>query len=350
MKLSELFELDDRLPEGAGELLPEGALPPDAEARILARMLEKAGPALPEKGKAKRMKKTKFGLMLFAAALCVGTVAASAAAYFQADRGLAKRLGAEAESWQEFLNSSGTAIQTSQEREGWTLTVNQAVGDRNCAYILLDLTAPEGTVLGADYYRLDCMLDFDGVRSGSWGCQMLEDEDRTDNKLSFVLDASMDTDLRNTTAHLTASGLMELIEHGEGSEDDEVSYPVELEWTFDFPLRYKNDPVVYQPNQTISMEGGSVRVERVEVTPLSVRVNLTGEKALLERVELSTAAPGEGAILLEARDREGGPLDFRATSCKEGLGSLTAVGTFRPILEPDGVSAIVLGGVEVPLG
>lgn len=212
MTFDEIFAMDEGFPTGTETFLPEGALPPDEEARILARIWEKAGADLPRKGEKKIVKKTRFGLMLFAAALVLGTVAASAAVYFQADRGLARSLGAEAESWQDFLNATGTAIQASQDCKGWTLTVNQAVGDRSCAYILLDLAAPEGTVLSADWYRMDCLLDFDGVSGGGWRCQMLDDQDKTDNRLSFLLDATMDGDLRDTIGHLKATGLVEFLD------------------------------------------------------------------------------------------------------------------------------------------
>lgn len=348
MIFDELFAMDEGFPAGIEALLPEGPLPPDEEARILARIREKAGVAFPGKGERKIVKKTKFGLMLFAAALVLGTVAASAAVYFQADRGLARSLGAEAESWQEFLDGSGTAIQASQECKGWTLTVNQAVGDRSCAYILLDLTAPEGVVLGADWYRMDCLLDFDGVSGGGWGCRMMEDEDKTDNRLSFLLDATMNGDLRDTTGHLKATGLVEFL------DDDHAQALADLEWSFDFPMRYKNDPIVYRPNRSVQVERGlvkgTIKVETMEVTPLSVRVRLTSGDGILRRVEpLTAGTPKEGAVLLELRDKEGKTIPVDSTSGKDGFHSLDEVMTFVPILQPESIAAVVLDGVVIPL-
>lgn len=346
MTLEELFSMDEGFPMEAGALLPEGALPLDEEARVLARIQGKTGMALPKKEEKGSVKKTRLELMLFAAALVLGTVAASAA--FQADRGLARRLGAESESWQEFLNGSGAAIQASQECKGWTLAVNQAVGDRNCAYILLDLTAPEGAVLGADWYRMDCLLDFDGTGGGGWGCTMMDDEDKTDNRISFLLDTTMDGDLRDTTGHLKATGLVEFL------DDDHARNLADLEWNFDFPMRYKNEPIVYRPDQAVQVERGlvkgTIRVKTVEVTPLSVRVRLSSGDGILGRVTPVTAGtPREGAVMLEVLDGEGNPIPVSSTSGSSGFHSLDEVMTFVPIIDPERVAALSIDGVVIPL-
>lgn len=346
MRFDELFALDENFPIGIEALLPEGALSAEEEDQVLARIREKAGAALPGKEEKKPVKKTKFGLMLFAAALVLGTVIASAA--FQADGRIARTLGAEPESWQEFLSGSGTAIQASQEINGWTLTVNQAVGDRSCAYILLDLAAPEGFVLGADWYRMDCILDFDGVGGGGWRCIMMEDEDKTDNRVSFLLDATMNGDLRNTTGHLKATGLVEFL------GDDHPRDLTGLEWSFDFPMRYKNDPIVYRPGQSVQVERGlvkgTIKVETVEVTPLSVRVQLTSPDGILRRVTPVTAGtPMAGAVPLEVRDKDGNPVPVDSTGGRDGFHSLDQVMTFVPIIEPESIAALALDGVVIPL-
>lgn len=346
MRFDKLFAMDEGFPIGIEELLPEGALSAEEEGRVLARIREKAGTALSKEEEKKPVKKIKFGLMLFAAVLVLGTVIASAA--FQADGRIARMLGAEPESWQEFLSGSGTAIQASQECSGWTLTVNQAVGDRSCAYILLDLAAPEGFVLGADWYRMDCLLDFDGVGGGGWRCIMMEDEDKTDNHISFLLDTTMDGDLRNTTGHLKAAGLVEFL------DDDHTRDLADLEWSFDFPMRYKNDPIVYRPDQSVQVERGlvkgTIKVETVEVTPLSVRVQLTSPDGILRRVTPVTAGtPMVGAVPLEVRDENGNPIPVDSTGGRDGVHSLDQVMTFVPIVQPESIAALALDGVVIPL-
>lgn len=354
MNLLELLE-NSPLPDGAEALLEPGRLLPEEEERILALALEKAGAGrAPGKGDEKPMKKSRFGLIVLAAALCLGTVAASAAAYFRMDSKLAQALGVEGEPpWDAAKN--GGVIQTSQECDGWTMTVNQAVGDRNCAHILVDVEAPQGTVLDGDLYQIDVLLAFEGCKGGSYGWGQVEDEDKTDNRVSFLIDTTMDTDLRDTTGYLRATGLKEVtFGTAEGGADDVVEQLAELRWAINFPMRYEDEPLVYKPKRTISVERGhikgSVTVERVEITPLSVMVRISGKEELLNRVEGRTAGtPGTGAVLVEVRDKAGDVLLPYSTGGKTEWNTIDLVLAFQPVVNPEDIVAVVVDGTEIPL-
>lgn len=75
---------------------------------------------------------------------------------------------------------------------GWTVELEQMVVDRYSLSVLVDLTAPEGTVLDRDDYSIwfDSELkleanDKNGVGSFVSGSRFLPDDDPTDNHLSF---------------------------------------------------------------------------------------------------------------------------------------------------------------------
>lgn len=353
MRLTELLELDDGLPRGAEAMLEGEALSPEEEARVLARTLEKAGLPPVETGKERPMKRSKFGLMLLAAALCVGTVAASAAAYFQMNGTIAGALGLDSEERQQLLAQGGSDIQLSQDCQGWTLTVDQAVGDRNCAYILLDLEAPEGTVLGADLYRLDCLLAFEGSKGGSYGCCQVEDEDKGDNRLSFLIHTTMEGDLRKAVGALKVQGLR-AVTFGGTAEDDMVEQVAGLLWEMKFPMDYEDDPVTYRPGRVIPVTRGhiqgEIKVEKVEITPLSLTVTFTGRKELLDRVDAQTAGtPTPGAILVAAKDGDGAVYEVQSSAGHSKLGGFEQVITFQPAIDPADVAAVVVDGVEIPL-
>ena len=354
MRLTELFELDDGLPRGAETMLEGEALSPEEEARLLARTLEKAGFAPREKGEERPMKKTRFGLMLLAAALCVGTVAASAAAYFRMNGTIAGTLGLDSEG-QQLLAPGGSDIRVSQECGGWTLTVDQAVGDRNCAYILLDLAAPEGTVLDADLYQLDCLLAFEGSRGGSYGCRQVEDEDKTDNRIAFLLRTTMEGDLRDTMGALEVRELRAVtLGEEDTAEDDKAERIPDLTWRMNFPMAYEDDPITYRPRRAVTVTRGEVqgeiRVEKVEVTPLSLTVTLTGKRELLDRVEaLTEGEPTEGAVLVAAKDGDGAVYKVESSAGNSRLGSFVQVVTFRPAIDPAQVASVVVDGAEIPL-
>lgn len=294
------------------------------------------------------MKKRNFGLMLMAGVLCAGAVVASAAALFQWDKKLAKELGAGDGQPQ---GVGGTSIQTSREAGGWTMTLNQAVGDRNCAYLLLDLTAPEGIILDADLYQLDdCRPVFDKDRSGSWGWSCLEDPDRTDNKISFLLDMKMKGDLRNAKGTLKVTGLRAVWFDPAEKGNDRVERLAQLDWELPFQLDYQDEVTTHRPQKTLQLERGFIKgeltVEKVEVGPLSILIQLSGDERLVRRVEFATeGTPGIGAVLLEVKNREGESIPVWATSS----GERGCVATFLPLIEPGDVAAIVLDGVEIPL-
>lgn len=347
MTLPELLELGG-LPEGSGELLEGADLSPEEKARVLEMTLAKAGLRPGEKKEKTTMKKRNFGLMLMAGVLCAGAVVASAAALFQWDKGLAKELGAGDGQPQ---GVGGTSIQTSREAGGWTMTLNQAVGDRNCAYLLLDLTAPEGTVLDADFYLLDnCRPVFEKDHSGSWGWSCLEDPDKTDNKISFLLDMKMNKDLRNAKGTLKVTGLQAVQFDPEEKENDRVERLAQLDWELPFQLDYQDQVTTYRPQKTLRLERGFIKgeltVEKVEVGPLSILIRLSGDERLVRRVEFATeGTPGIGAVLLEIKNREGESIPVQASSS----GKNDCVATFLPLIDPGNVAAIVLDGVEIPL-
>lgn len=355
MRLTHLLELDDGLPQGAEAMVEGVDLSPEEEGRILARTLEKAGFAPGEKGEEKPMKRSRLGLMLLAAALCIGTVAASAAAYFQMNGSIAGALGLDSEEQRQLLAQGGSDIQVSQDCRGWTLTVDQAVGDRNCAYILLGLTAPEGTALDADLYQLECLLAFEDSMGGSYGCCQVDDADKTDNRVDFLIHTTMEGDLRKATGVLRVTELR-AVTLGEEStaEDDKVERIPDLTWKMKFPMEYEDDPLVYRPNRTLTVTRGqiqgSIKVKTVEVTPLSLTVTLSGKKELLNRVMALTAGTSSpDAILVAAKDKEGNLYKVQSSAGNSRLGSFQQVITFQPAIDPAQVAAVLVDGVEIPL-
>lgn len=350
MTLSELFALDEGFPVGAGVLLSEGPLPSEEEDRVLARIWEKSGAAFPKKEKVKPVKKTRFGVMLLAAALVLGTVMASATGYLQPIAGM---LGVAAESWPEFFGSNGAVVGASQECGGWTLTVSRAVGDGSYAYILLDLAAPEGVVLDADGYMLDHTLRFFGSDGGGMWTSMVEDTDKTDNRVSFLIETTVGGFPWFRTGHLEVIGLEEIIKNELDPEDSEVrDYPEQLYWNIKFPLKFKGRPIVYRPKGPIELNGGTVKVKKVEVTQLSARVKLSSKDGGLGR--WGEDITEEYEPLLELLDENGDPFSTSGSHTHSSgaagiINNYEHTWRFQPIIDPDRVAALSIDGVVIPL-
>lgn len=358
------------LPQEAEVLLEAEPLPPEQAARVLAQTLYKAGLSPEVKGERTKMKKIRFGTVLLIGAMLAGSMAVCAAAYFRMDDRLAEELGVGPAQTQEVSDGagndapaggsqpltvdafaqSGNDIQSSAVSEGWTLTVQQAVGDRNCAYLLLDLTAPVGTVLDADNYWLFCSPMFEDASSGGLGVNLLDDEDPSDNHLSFIVDMSFNMDMRSAAGTLYASGLT-AIHWSEDHQNDQTEPVTDASWEVPFWLDYQDEVVTLQLDQTVQSSLGEIRVGTVELSPLSVSLELSGPGAQYNR--LDTVVDGvislPGYVQLELLNTRGerirlGSLD--ATKKKDGV---SCVLILAPVVDPAEIATLVIDGVPIPL-
>lgn len=202
MTLPELLALGG-LPEGSGDLLEGAELSPEEKARVLEMTLAKAGLRPVEKKEKTMMKRRNFGLMLMAGVLCAGAVVASAAGYLSMRKPLADHLGAGEK--EASLVSAGVGdLAASCTTDGWTIAATQVVGDKTQIRVLLEVTAPEGTVLPEGYYRFELpVMD----PAATFTIDDVKDDDPTDNKMNFVLGSIEPNDFRGKTVKLHLEGL-----------------------------------------------------------------------------------------------------------------------------------------------
>lgn len=364
MTIRELLEAS-ALPGEAGQLLDQGPLPREEKERVLALALEKAGLAPEKKGENRIMKKKSFGFMLLAAALCVGTVAASALGYFTMNRDLARHLHAGEEE-EALVSQAGQDLGMSAAAEGWTITASQVLGDRTQMRVLLDVTAPEGTVLEEGNYRLELpMLD----PSVTFTIDNVEDEDPADNKLSFVLATIKARDYRGQRVKLHIGGISRyrkytIEELDAGASPLDVDKLVTGDFDLAFDVDYRDPSVTYKPGAEVETSYGRVKVEEVVLSPLSIYVKLSGEGTVPNpgRTQVGTGAPGltagepefytitDGMLAgetptFEVRDRNGNVILARTGDTQPD--SITM--TFGEIIDPANVAAIAIEGHEIPL-
>lgn len=393
MTIRELLERSP-LPGEAGQLLDQGPLPREEKERVLALALEKAGLAPVEKGETRTMKKTSFGFMLLAAALCVGTVAASALGYFTMNKDLARHLNA-GEKENALVSQAGQDLGATATAEGWTITASQVLGDRTQMRVLLDVTAPEGTVLEEGNYRLELpMLD----PAVTFTIDDVKDEDPADNKLSFVLSSITAKDYRGEKVKLHIGGVSRykkytVEELDAGASPLDVDKLVTGDFDLSFDLDYQDTSVTYKPDAEVDTPNGKVKVDEVVLSPLSIFVKLSGEGTVLkpgtkvviggevsafqvdDKGNIVKVDPEEGekgdwyafngdteessmaifhdgstlhsefGIALQVMDKDGNTIEYRTGDTQPD--SITM--TFTEIIDPDDVDAIVLQGMKIPL-
>ena len=356
MTLPELLELGG-LPEGSGELLEGADLSPEEKARVLEMTLAKAGLCPGEKKEKTTMKKRNFGLMLMAGVLCAGAVVASAAGYFTMKRPLAKHLGA-GEKEAALVSQAGSDLAQSCTAEGWTITASQVLGDKTQMRVLLDVTAPEGTVLEEGHYRLEqAMLD----PAASFSVDDVEDDDPTDNKIAMVLNTIAAKDYRGQKIRLHIGGISRykkytVEELNAGANPLDVDKLVTGDFNLSLELNYQDTSDTYEPDTEIDTPRGKIRVEEVTLSPQSIHVTLSGEGTIAKPGDpvhaivnafgtiLYESEEGKG-YTIEVRDKDGNGIPW--TTADVELDHFTM--TFSNIVDPADVASVVIAGVEVPL-
>ncbi len=393
MTIRELLE-KSHLPEEAGTLLEPGRLPLEEEGRILALALAKAGLPPVERKEKQTMKRGKFGLMLLAGVLCAGAVVASAAGYFTLNRPLAKHLGA-GEQENGLVSQAVQNLDSTCTVDGWTVTASQVLGDKTQLRVLLDVTAPEGTVLPNGDYRLELpILDPDVI----FTVDKVEDDEPTDNKMSFVLSSVQAKDYRGQTVKFHMEGISRykkytLEELNAGANPLDVDRLVAGDFNLTFQLNYQDTSVTYNPGAEIDTAYGKIQVDEITLSPLSVFIKLSGEGTVIEpgtrlvfdgevsafevddKGNIIKVEPKEGAegdqyvfngdeesssmsifhdgstlqsqygIAVQVVDKGGNVIPYRTGDTQPDSVTMT----FAGIIDPNEVAAIIINNVEVPL-
>lgn len=243
---------------------------------------------VPLTAKTKKEKKKYFtGLVACAALFLALTV--SAVAYFQLDEGFRNFLKIDKDQ-NALVEKAGTAINVEAENQGYRLIARESLGDRNKVYILLDLIAPEGTVLDAkDYafrnYHFD-MTNKNNLFAG-YTVNQLPDEDPTDNKVSFVFEVDASEKMIDADILLGLTGLV-----GYNEEEEILLLDMDGDWHLEFPLRYEDVSQSFRPKVTVPFNGKDVDVQELYLSPLSLSIALKGE-AIAEYDRMPPPLPSE---------------------------------------------------------
>ncbi len=319
--------------------------------QIDAQLIQAHAPALAEKSATPRKHRPlRTALIAAAVAACLLATTALAAKVTGLDRRLLEFLGAGEQT--EALIAGAQTVDKTVKNAGSSLTVREVLGDGNNLYILLNLTAPEGTVLDAYAYRFqDDFLDFEGRNEWqSKGYTKLEDADSRDNSLDLVMHVITDGIPADGTVSLEFSDLESAAGYGERY------VPVDLPgtWKVSFPLEYTDSSRSRSGMwEAVSLYGQEAAVTEVSVSPLSVTVK-GGSETMDEVVEAARAAGVEGWFPVTLRFKDG--TEFTTNSeAGDDFTSLTELRafytnwTFHKVIDPEQVESIEFFGVSIPL-
>lgn len=256
--------------------------------------------------------KTKRRGRLRTAAVLAAVIAslccmAAAAAALGLDQRLAEYFGATAEQ-EELLSTAAVPMNIVKRDSGAVMRIEQVIADRYCAAVLIDFTAPEGTVLDQDYYAFDRIVSAtsrDGVEMETYGIgwevlpSSTEDEmGRHATILMTIHSLKGEFNFIGAKVKLTLNGLYR------DNCLEELVVPGRWSCTFTMP---ETDPGrLCTVNEPIEIEGKNAVLTTLYISPLSLTCEIKkGTDDLKETVEPIYSDDGKESIAPEVTLQSG---------------------------------------------
>ncbi|MGI5962156.1 MAG: DUF4179 domain-containing protein [Lawsonibacter sp.] len=234
----------------------------------------------------RKIRKISRGMIIGIAAACLMTAGALATALSPGLRGYFS--GAD-ESVQQIMEQGIYPLDRSLTYNGWTMTLDECIGDETSVFLWGTLTAPE---------RISLNVPNGGTFRGkirapkmpeTWGsCQLgfgfYPDEDPDENRISFCCQISTNQGVRGETVSLR----LESIEAYWWSESEDGTVEEHIlpqltagiedhQWVFeDLVLDYPDQTVVLEPDILIPYQDGTATLTQVRISPLNVSLYLEG--------------------------------------------------------------------------
>ena len=266
---------------------------PEGRDALVAALMHREDAA--QKGR--RVWTRRWAAAAVAAALLVGTAAAASVSLWDRYFGT---LTDEERSVVESLSGTLPAAVTSN---GTTMTPLSAFGDGTSFYLLLEVTAPEGTEFssgenyalfgnGFDPDHRACLLEQDGTQmedvSYSIDASWMEVSETERNKLSMVVSVTASESIDGKTLHIPGLWLQE-------------NAVVTGSW--DFPLSARMGSAgaveVDAAGTTTSWIGGTLTLETLRVSPLGLTMTYRYDPEELRALEEREAAQSDMVVTAE---------------------------------------------------
>ena len=342
---------------------------------------------LTEERKVRPMKKLKkIPVLAAAAALLLMTCAFAVVSGL--DQRLLHYLGAGAEE-EPLLSPMAVPLDIAAEDSGGTLEAKQVLADRYTALILFEFTAPKGTVLDGDSYRLEypngsdvtiTAADGTPIRSLTFGWELVEDDDPADNRVCYVMEVhpyafSAIQDTSGLTVDIELTGFYdywrteaqgEIQQHGKSSLTAAVQN--HTFWFKDVPLNYADRTIRLTPNQEIQLLGGTTTVTSIEISPITVSVRVEGGACVHHHQTVPRDGSCNGLITMTLHMKDGTQMEAGGPGIGSGCADnpedkSSPYGAFLQttryyndmgepfrFIDPTQVESVEVCGVVIPVG
>jgi len=261
-----------------GSELLVGELTPEEKERILKLALSRIKKEREEQNQLplgiKTGKNKRWKILAAAvAAVLVFASTAVAAEVFQWDHRISAYLEINQDN-SALLEGSGMNPNVQIEQNGVTIKAIQTLGDANNIYVLFEVTVPEGITLGPNSRFDGLIVEFSGKEEPTgmgYSCDFLDDGSDEDNKGTMLLSLHANKDINRKVIKVRFGDLL----HYEPAQGDYV-IDVPGNWELKWQLNYQDNSLQYHVNQDLIIHGETVKVNRVDISPIAVNVHISG--------------------------------------------------------------------------
>lgn len=356
-KITDLFnKIDPSELETMGKILPcsdEKRLSPEEEERIFQNVCQKLQLS-PEK-KRKHFPRKRMGIFLAAATFLL-SITVGAAEYFHLNPEFLQYFHAVSKNERQTLKdmaalpSGPDNASPAVSGHGVSICADQTISDGQYLYFCLKLSLPEeaglksqGAVADGGYLGFDeisySISEENGpeIKNGRCGLSIQPDPSEKDQYFAIGEIPIAEKDFNGQELSLTFTDLGYL----EPSNTEWVSL-ISGQWTLEWVLQYKNSSVKYMVGKELRLETGTVFIQSVSVSPLSL--SLTGSSDTLESVtnDDQILFSIDGILLSDGSCRD----PFRYQYVGPENGKLIAGGEFKTIFSVEDIIGIRIHGTD----
>jgi hypothetical protein len=227
----------------------------------------------------KKVLKKKFSIMLAAVIAALGVTASTAAYLLRWNDKLAERFGVNEQQQSQFAeNGAVAAPDQTVTVNGVTITAIQTLGDKNGVYVLFTVKAPEGIELTKEGSGISADVNIEGINHVGWCAQFVLDNEKPVSPTGAANERYYELWLDNTKGEnwngkkITVQ-FSDLRDLNKGPDDNII---VTGKWNLSWKLSYMDQMQTFDINKTYTVNSHEVVVKSVEISPLSMTFELSG--------------------------------------------------------------------------
>ncbi len=227
-------------------------------------------------GRIKGMKK-KIVIVL-AAAIAALSVTTAAAYVFHWNEELVDRFKVNEEQQNRLANDGAVAdVSQTVTKNGVTISAIQTLGDKNGIYILFYIKAPEDITLTKDGSGIGMNVNIEGVPNVSYSSQWVLDSEKVGSSskgrgcyYELWLNNNAGTNWNGKDIKVEFNNLRDL------NKEPDNNVIVPGKWELSWKLSYADQMKSVDINKAYTVNGKEIVVKSVEISPLSMTINVGG--------------------------------------------------------------------------